>query len=497
MDSYDAIIYGNDLSTMVCALYLAKHKKHVLLIDNKRRVGDCDNNVTLRRFTIEDNTNTLVFDPKNKEDKITKIFNELGIKADFTCSKELVHLISDNKKINYVFPIGIDNFIRQVESYIPGSSEHLKTFFALAKECYEATEFIINNKGNYDYKSVKKQYPNFAKVLGKNVSNILDYLNIPIDVQEIINIFWIYFGTTETEISFVDYSSFMYQYINTNNQIPALGLENLYTSMLKEYMLHKGEYINNITINKVVTLDGQVNGVLIDDKIYYTKNFITSLNPSYVYNELIEKSELNRNALKLCNKRILTGRRYTLYLGLNRSTQELGITSYKYILNNTLDTDVEYKKMSYINHDNVFVTVPSLLDNKKEDGTSIIIMETMFMNESFFQYVDGDNYLSIKDDIANNLINAFEERTSIDIKEYIEEIKSFTPLDYEIKYKDSVSYGYKIKGMDSLLFRYLNQYKEEYIKGLKICGKYGIFGGLDTGLILSGYHEAEKVLNGE
>ena len=153
--------------------------------------------------------------------------------------------------------------------------------------------------------------------------------------------------------------------------------------------------------------------------------------------------------------------------------------------------------MCYLNHDNVFVTIPNLLSNKKEDGTSTIIMETMFMNDTFFQYVDGDNYLSIKEDIANNLIQAFEERTGINIKEYIEEFKVFTPLDYEIKYKDSVSYGYKIKGMDSILFRYINQDKEEYIKGLKICGKYGIFGGLDTSLILSGYHEAWKVLNGD
>ena len=102
-----------------------------------------------------------------------------------------------------------------------------------------------------------------------------------------------------------------------------------------------------------------------------------------------------------------------------------------------------------------------------------------------------------KEDIANNLINAFEERTGINIKDYIEEIKIYTPLDYEIKYKDSVGYGYKIKGMDSLLFRYLNEDKEEYIKGLKICGKYGVYGGLDSSLILSGYYEAMKVLKGE
>ena len=497
MDSYDAIIYGNDLSTMICALYLAKHKKHVLLIDNKRRVGDNDNKAILRRFTIEDNTNTLVFNPNNKEDKITKILNELGIKTDFICSRELVHLLSDSKHINYVFPVGIDNFIRQIESYIPGSTEHLKEFFTLAKECLDASEFIMNNKSSYDYKSIKKEYPNFVKVLGKNVSNILDYLNMPIDVQEVLNTFWIYFGTTETEISFVDYSTFLYNYISYNNQVPSLGLENFYTTLLKEYMLNKGEYINNIVIDKIITLDNEVNGVLIDDKMYYTKKLITSINPSYIYNELIEKSEVNKKALKLCNKRILTGRKYTLYLGLNRSTQELGITNYKYILNNTLDTDVEYKKMTYINHNNVIVTIPNLLNNTKEDGTSTIIMDTMFMNDSFFQYVDGDNYLSIKDDIANNLINAFEERTGINIKDYIEEIKIYTPLDYEIKYKDSVGYGYKIKGMDSLLFRYLNEDKEEYIKGLKICGKYGVYGGLDSSLILSGYYEAMKVLKGE
>ena len=35
--------------------------------------------------------------------------------------------------------------------------------------------------------------------------------------------------------------------------------------------------------------------VLINDKIYYTKNFITSVNPSYIYNELVDKEFLILN----------------------------------------------------------------------------------------------------------------------------------------------------------------------------------------------------------
>ena len=497
MDSYDAIIYGSDISTLVSALYLAKNKKKVLLVDNKKRVGDYDNHLYLRRFEIEDNIDSLVFDINNKKIGIGKVLNELGIEQDFVSNKEILHVISSSKNIDYTIPVGIENFVKKIESYIPGSTKYLKTFFLLALECDEAMNYIIKNNGNYEYKDMKKRYPNFVKVVGRNVSNVLDYLSIPIDIQEVINIFWIYFNCSETEVSFIDYAIFVYQFISYNNQIPKEGMEVFITKLLKKYLEYKGDYINNVTINKIITLDKEINGVLINDKIYYTKNFITSVNPSYIYNELVDKNDLDRNALKLCNKRLLTGRRFTIYLGLNRSVKELGIDSYKYLINHSLDSDVEYKRMTSINHDTCIVTVPDMLFEREDDGTSSMIFNTSFMGDVFFRSIDQDNYETAKEDIANNLIVAFETKTGIKISDYIEEIKVFTPLDYEIKYGDSTWGGYKLKGADSSIYRYLNRGNEEFIKGLKICGKYGIFGGLDNGLILSGYYEALRVLNGD
>ena len=46
------------------------------------------------------------------------------------------------------------------------------------------------------------------RVSNYSISKVLDAIGMPIDVQEVINALWIYFGSTEIELSFVEYSVF-------------------------------------------------------------------------------------------------------------------------------------------------------------------------------------------------------------------------------------------------------------------------------------------------
>ena len=454
MDSYDAIVYGNDINSLITALFILKKEKRVLLANPDRRVGNFTDTYLKRRFTFSKIYNTFTFDDEDNADLINKTLKELNIETTYLSDNNLHHIIAISKdnslKKEYLLPVGIDNFIEKVEEYVPGSKTSVQEFFNIAEECQQAIKHIIQY--DIDNKEVKEKFPNFVKVINRSVSEILDYLDMPISAQEIINSCWIYFATSETELSFIEYASFMYNLVSNNIKIPSEGFEIFAYKIFQEYLKLGGNYINDVEINKIITLEHEVTGVLLNKEIYYTSNFITNINPSKVYNGLIEIDEVPREALQLCNKRVSDGSPFTIYLGLNRTPKELGLDCSKYLIYNTLDSDVEYNKMSTINNNNSVVTVNNLYDsNISPKGTTFMTFETYFYNEIFENYTSYDNYSDCVDDITNNLITAFEEKTGIRIRDYIEEIQVVTPIDYLRKYKDASYFGYKLKTLDNTL----------------------------------------------
>lgn len=496
MDSYDAIIYGNDLSALITAYLILKKEKRVLLADPNERVGNFTDYYQKRRFTFNNIYNTLSFDSNDKDDLVSNIIQELNIDTSFVSDNKLAHIISINKENNikkeYILPVGIDDFSNKIEEYIPGSKNSIIDFFSLAEECDTAIKYFLTY--GIDEKEMKERFPNFVRVINKSVSEVLDYLKIPIEAQEILNFCWVYFSTSETDLAFIDYASFMYNLVKNNIKVPTKNYEELSFEIFKKYLNGGGNYINNVTLNKIICLNKEVTGAIFNNEIYYTSNLITSLNPSKIYNSLIEKSEVPKEALRLCNKRVYDGSPFTIFLGLNRTAEELKLDSSKYFIWNNMDSDVEYNKMSSINNDNSIVTIQNYYrPDVSPEGTSIISIESYFFKNSFEEYLSCDNYKNSIADITNNLITAFEEKTGIRIRDYIEEMQVITPIDYYIKYKDSSYFGYKLKPLDNTIMRYKNRIEEEYIKGLLFHGKYGIFGGTFNNMLLTSKIIADKI----
>ena len=496
MDSYDAIIYGNDIHSLITALLILKKEKRVLLVNQNDRVGNFTEYYQRRRFTFNNIYNTLSFASEDNNDMINRLIKELNTNTNFLSDDKLHHIISINRDSNikkeYLLPMGIDKFIEKVDEYIPGSKDSVTDFFSLAEECHSAIEYIIQNKINE--KEMKALFPNFVKIVNKSVSEVLDSIKMPIATQEIINACWLYFGTPETELSFVDYAAFMYNLVKNNIKVPEEGYESFIAKIFQEYIKLGGNYINGVHLNKIIILEHEVTGIILNNEIYYTSNFITSLNPHLIYNRLIEKNEIPREALQLCNKRIFDGTPFTIYLGLNRTADELGLNCSKYFIYNNLDSDVEYNKMSSISNNTSIVTVNSLINpNIAPKGTSIVTIESYFFNNSFENYATYDKYNEIVDDITNNLITVFEEKTGIRIRDYIEEIIISTPVDYYNQYEDTNYFGYKLKPLDNTIMRIANYPNEEYIKGLYFTGHYGVLGGTFNNMLLTNKFIAEKV----
>ena len=226
-------------------------------------------------------------------------------------------------------------------------------------------------------------------------------------------------------------------------------------------------------------------GVVIEDnRRFLTNHIIANISPHEVYTKLIAPEKVPDKAKKYLSSQTLGARGLCVYLGLNKTMEELGLNHYSYFIYHTLNSNVEYKRMHSLYNGNLVAT----LQNNRE-GTSIMCLTSLLFNDAFDQVVTAENYYEIKEKIAENMVASFEQATNVNIHEAIEEIEVATPVTFArySGHPDGVIYGYLASGYANLLPRVMNEPNEMYIKNLRFCGGFSSR--------LSGYSSA--YLNGE
>lgn len=494
MNKYDVIVVGAGNSGLMSALTLLNEGYKVLLLDEHNNIGGFSREIRKGRFSFDLTFNKLYLNNNDRIYTFNNLLRKVGVleKVDFIPVPELCRVITPDK--NIVLPLGVDKYIDEIERAVPGSRDKVEVFFELAKECRDALDYVVANKDNIDYDYLKEEYNNFMRVANYSLSKVLDAIGVPLEAQEIINVMWILLGSSEIEISFVEYASFLLNMLENGLQVPLNNGYGVSLTLENDYLERGGELKLNSKVVKLLVEDGKVNGVkLLDGSNYYANKVIVNSNLNYVYGDLLDADEVPRDALKNINKRELGGRLFTVNLALNRSAEELGLNNYTYIIYHSLDSDLEFNRMKEIaNGNQISFVYNNANKNISPLGTCIISLNTVFFDDCYVNYVDEESNFLDDREIAQRLIQVFQKYTRVKIFDYIEEIEIVSPIS-NLSINDlpnGCTYGYRLKGHDNLVPRILNSSNENYIEGLRICGGFdGDIFGYDSSFI-SGYSAA-------
>ncbi len=490
MNDYDLIVIGAGISGLIAANVVQKEGKKVLVLEKNNIFSKESNSLIKGRFAFNPSLSEVGY-YNSENDVVDNILKNIGIKKiKYIKTNEAFRLVSKDEyghRLDYVLPFGIDNFIEKMEEYVPDSKECMESYFKLAEECNNALKYILGTHGEPNEEIMKSKYENFMKVSTYSHSEVLDMLGVPLHAQEILNTYWINFGSSETEISFVQYASQMYEYIKNGIHVLRNGNYELLYALLNEFTRKGGDVRFNSCVKNLIVDNGCVRGVtLLNDTNIASKHVLFNGSLHELYGKLIEKKDLPIRAVQRCNQKRLGLRRFTVQLGLNRTIDELGIHNYSYYIYDTLDSDLELTKMNSLSVDSAYCRCLNVIDNGvSPDGTTLLELNTYFSGSVFEEEITDANYEKIKNKVANSLIKLFEDKMKLKIKPYIEEINVLTPADYYLMNGNYVD-GYKLISFDNMLYRYFNIKNERYIKGLYNCGSFGIFGSTMDGLFMSG-----------
>jgi prolycopene isomerase len=481
-NKYDAIVIGSGNGGLAAAAKLAKEGVKVLVLEQHNLPGGFATSFVRGRFEFEASLHELAdYGPEANKGGIRRLFDDqFNLDAEFVCVPEAYKLIltDPEEHMEIALPFGMDDFIDTIEKEVPGSEDSVRDFFNLAKEIRAAFRYIASTQGKPDQGVLMKEYTNFLKTAGYSLKEVQDALGIPEKARKILNAYWCYLGLPDNRINFTLFASMVLVYIEKGGWIP-INRSHGYTTALDARIREFGGDINyNTKVEKILVKERQVIGVetSYNEKIE-TSHIICNASPTLAYNQLIyPKSEIPEFAYKEVNARIHGLSAFCVYLGLDATVEELGLKEYSYFIMDDMDTEAVYESWKKLEapRGQATVVINNAIPDCSPPGTTMMYITTLFQPDAW-KDVKPEDYVKTKNQIAEKLIDHFEEATGAPIKDHIEEIEVATPETY-VRYTGTykgIIYGYEPESWDSLVPRLMSMGKDQYIKGLRFCGGFG------------------------
>lgn len=479
MNNYDVIVIGAGNGGLAAACRILNAGKSCLVLEKHNIPGGFATSFVRGRFEFEASLHEFNGIGTKEEPGSTRIlFEELGVadKIEWIHLKDAYHLISEKEGYDFVMPFGYEEFAKANNALHPEGEKYIRDFFELCQQIRDAMDYLSASKGKPDPQVMMEKYPDYLACASYSVNEAFEALGYPKEIVDNLNTYWCYLGADGNNLSFLHYANMIYSYFSKGAVIPKYRSHEL--SLAFEERIHElgGDIWFNSEVVKILSdEEGGVCGVeLKDGRILETKHVIAAISPHVVYGKLLDK--VPEKANKLTNFRKFGGRGFTVFLGLDRSAEELGIKDHNYFIYDTTDNVKQYESMKKIGNTAAQATV--CLNNAdpecSPEGTCILYMTTLFMDDVWSD-VKEEDYYRVKNEAARAMIERFEKAVGVNISEHIEEIAVATPETYAryCGHPQGVVYGYESQYYDGLMNRIQMVEEDHIVKGLRIGGGYG------------------------
>ena len=495
MPKFDAVVIGAGNGGLAAACRLAKAGKKTLLIEQHNLPGGVASSFRRGRFEFETALHELCEfgSAENPGGCRQTIVDEFGLDINWYMVPDNFRVITtarDGSPIDATLPCGRENFINKMEEYVPGCRESVEKFFDLGTETLAAGKYMTASGGHPDSKLMQEKYPNFLRTAAYPVNRVLKALKMPDKAQDIMNTYWGYLGVDADHLSFMQYVNMVCLYVNHGAWIPEKTSNQLTTGLLERFRAMGGTAWFNCRAEEILFDEEEhVNGLRTTSGTVDTRYIICNANPTMAYANLVPQSIVPDRERKLAAARRYSARMFVVYMGLNRSAEELGLKDYSYFLPQSADSVKEYESLKRIetNKYNIALCYNVVNPKASPEGTCIVSLTTTYMEDCWSE-IDPKDYVKTKNKVASDMIDWFEEKTGIIIRPYIEEFEVATPWTF-CRYASApqgAAYGYELRDWDNMMPRMMMMREEYPIKGLRFCGAASIRGDGFNSAIFSG-----------
>ncbi len=486
---YDAVVIGAGNGGLTAAVRLAQSGAKTLLVEKHNLPGGFATSFRRGRFEFEASLHELNdFGTAENAGDLRLLFDDLGVthRIEWLPIPEAYRVICRAEGLDATMPFGVEAFVKKMESYVPGSAKATRRFFDLAEEVRLAQAYSNSVNGKTDSKYMVEHFGNFVRCGSYSVNEVFRTIGMPKKAKDILSAYWCYLGAHLEDMSFAHYASMVNRYILRGAVSPKSRSHEISLAFVERILELGGDVLMNTEAVKIETDAQGVCGVVLGDGTQVeTRHVVANCSPHVVYGRLMDAPP--ERAVRATNARKLSGRGFTMFLGLDATADELGVENHNYFLYDTSDSVAQYEKMRTIEGNNVQATVclNRVQPDCSPEGTSMMYFTTLYMSDDWAKIAPQD-YFKTKTYVANKMIDRFERDTGAKLRGHIEEVSIATPMTYAryCGHPQGVIYGYESQYWDGLMPR-LQMMAEDYengVRGLRFAGGYA--------MRLSGYSSA-------
>ena len=496
-DHYDVIVIGGALAGLSSALMLADKGLDVLVLERHNLPGGIATSFVRGGIEIEAALHEMMsIGPKENRLKVGKFLDDMGVDVDWLPVPECYHASLPGLEIT-LHP-GLERFAGEIDAQVPGTYDKVLKLLKLCDTVFNS----VNELSVHPMSKAKMliKHEAFVKTAGYSAKEVIESFGLPQAAVDLLSPYWIYVGSSFSELPFTIFAVLMADYVGYGSMIPRKFSHEISLKMAEraEAMGVQIEYCQHV--EKILVKKGKVCGVRTKrgDEIH-ADYVISSAYPNTVYSRMIEPaSEVPAGATKMVNARRISLTAFSVIMILDRRAEDLNIKDYSIFRGDTMDTDVLYENLAGLGPYRYLTCICHNYGNPDAtpEGTCSFSI-TVLPRVDGWKNVSADDYDRVKHEVAQQVIRDMSDYFGVDLLDHVLEIVIETPMTiahYTNAWNGCI-YGYAHTMEDHIVARLQTAEEEHFIEGLEFAGAHAISGDGMGPQVTNGRKAAKNILD--